>query len=90
MLYGSITWSLGQNEIEILQRTERAMVRSMCGVKLMDKKLTKDPMQMLNLNETIDQLARANSVCCHGHEKGNKTNSREGHYILMGQEKLVD
>ena len=34
----------------------------MCGVKLMDKKSTKHPMQMLDLNETIDQLAKANSV----------------------------
>ena len=41
-------------EVGILQRTERAMVRSMCGVKLMDKKLTKDLMQMLHLNETMD------------------------------------
>ena len=33
----------------------------------MDKKLTIDPMQMLDLNETIDQLAKANSVCWDGH-----------------------
>ena len=64
MLYGSETWCLGQNEIRILKRTERAMVINMCGVKLKDKKLTKDPMQMLDLNETIDQLARANSARC--------------------------
>ena len=57
MPYGSETWSLGQREIGILQRTERAMMRSMCEVKLVDKKLTKDLMHMLNLNETIDQLA---------------------------------
>ena len=60
MLYGSETWSLGQNKIGILQRTERAMVRSMCVVKLMDKKSSKDRMHMLDLNETIDQLARTN------------------------------
>ena len=62
MLYGSETWCLGQNEIGVLQRTERAMVRNMCGVKLMDKKSIKDLIQMLDLNETIDQLAKANSV----------------------------
>ena len=33
----------------------------------MDKKLTKDLMQMLNLNETMDQLAKAYNVCWHGH-----------------------
>ena len=67
MLHGSKTWCLSQNEIGILQRTERPMVRNMCGVKLMDKKLTKDLMQMLDLNETIDQLAKANSVHWYEH-----------------------
>ena len=66
MLYGSETWCLGQNEIGILKRTERAMVRNMCGAKLMDNKMTKDPMQMLHLNETIDQLAKANNVRWYG------------------------
>ena len=42
-------------------------MKSMSGVKLMDKKSTKDPMQMLDLNEAIDQLARANGVRCYGH-----------------------
>ena len=36
MLYGSKIWSLGQNEIGILQRTVRAMLRNMCGDELMD------------------------------------------------------
>ena len=43
------------------------MVRSMCGVKLLNKKSTNDLMQMLDLNETIDQLAIANSVRWYGH-----------------------
>ena len=51
----------------MLQRTERAMVRNMCGVKLMYKKSTKDRMQMLDLKETIDQLAKVNSVCWYRH-----------------------
>ena len=67
MLYGGETWCLGQNEMGILQRTEGAMMRSMCGVKLMDKKLTKDLMQMLDLYEAIDQLAKANSARWYGH-----------------------
>ena len=40
---------------------------SMYGVKLVDKKSTKDLMQMLDLNEAIDQQAKANSVCWYGH-----------------------
>ena len=67
MLYGSETFYLGQNEIGILQRTERAIMRNMCGVKLMDKKSTKDLMQMLDLNATIDQLAKANGVRWYGY-----------------------
>ena len=43
------------------------MVRNMCGVKVMDKKSTKHLLQMLDLNETIDQLAKANSVRWYGH-----------------------
>ena len=33
----------------------------------MDKKSTKDLMQMLDLNKTIDQLVKANSVRWYGH-----------------------
>ena len=32
----------------------------------MDEKLTKDLMRMLDLNETVDQLARANSIHWYG------------------------
>ena len=39
----------------------------MCGVKLVDKKSTRDQMRMFDMNETIDQLARVNGVRWHGH-----------------------
>ena len=42
-------------------------MRSMCGVKLVDKEMKKDPKQMLDVNETIDQLAKANNVRLHRH-----------------------
>jgi len=41
MLYGSETWCLNEKEIAILRRTERAMLRAINGVKLMDKKTPK-------------------------------------------------
>ena len=41
------------------------MVRAMCGVQLKDRKRSTD--LMLGLNETIDQLAMANSVDWHDH-----------------------
>ena len=34
MLYGSETWCFRENEMAILRRTEKAMVRAMCGAKL--------------------------------------------------------
>ena len=65
MLYGSETWCLRENEMAILRRTERAMVRALCGAKLMDKKRTEHLMDMLGLKETVVQTA--NGVGWYGH-----------------------
>ena len=46
-----------------------------CGVKLVDKKLTNNLMQMLNLSGTIDQLAKANSVRWYGRVSGKGKNN---------------
>ena len=51
----------------VILRTERAMVRAMCGAKLMEKKRTEDLMEMLGLKETAVQMAKANGVRCYGH-----------------------
>ena len=72
MLCGSETWCLGQNEIGILQA---AIVGNMYGVKLMDKKSTKDLMQMLDLGEIVDQLTKTNSVLRYGHLLRNDKNN---------------
>ena len=66
MLYGSETWSSRENEMIILRRTERAMVRSMCGVKLEDGKNTDNLMKMLGLKETLNKMAQANGVRWYG------------------------
>ena len=50
MLHGNETWCLRENEMAILRRTERAMVRAMCGAKLMEeKKRTEDLMEMIGI-----------------------------------------
>ena len=67
MLYGSETWCLRENEMAILRRTERATVRTMCGAKLMDKKRIEDLMEMLELKETVVQMAKTNGVRRYGH-----------------------
>ena len=51
----------------ILRRTERAMVRTMCGIKLVDRKNMEELMEMLDLKETLDTLAKANVVRWYGH-----------------------
>ena len=47
--------------------TERSILKAMCGVQLKDRKKSVDLMFMFCLNEAVDQLAVANSVCWYGH-----------------------
>ena len=42
------------------------MVRAMRGAKLMEKKRTGDLIEMLELKETVVQMAKANGVTCTG------------------------
>ena len=51
----------------ISRRTERAMMRSMCGVKLVDRKNNEELMEMLDLEETLDKMAKVNRVLWYGH-----------------------
>ena len=67
MLYGSESWCLRENEMAVLRRTERAMVRAMSGVKLMEKKRTEDLMDILGLKETVVQMSKASGVRWYGH-----------------------
>ena len=67
MLYGSETWYLKEADIAILRRTERALVRSMCGIKLPDRKKNDDLMEMLGLEESVERLVKAFGVRWYGH-----------------------
>ena len=51
------------------------MMRNTCEEKSVDKKSTKDLMQMLDLKETMDQLAKANRVRWYGHALREDTNN---------------
>ena len=57
ILYGSKAWCLKESEMGIMRRTERSMVRAMCGVQLKNRKISTDLMFMLGLNEAIDLFA---------------------------------
>ena len=67
MLSGSKTWCLRENEMAILRRIERAMLRAMCVAKLMEKKRTEDLREMFGLKETAVQMAKTNGVRWYGH-----------------------
>ena len=67
MLDGSETWCLEENEMEILRTTEKAMMRAMCGVKIVQKKRSRELMSFLGLKDTVDGLARARGVQWYGH-----------------------
>ena len=69
----------------ILRRTETAMVRAMCGVKLVEKKRTEDLMEMLGLNETAVQMAKVNGVRWYGHV----LRRDEGHVLRKALESEV-
>ena len=51
----------------ILRRTERAMVRSTCGGKLVERKKMEELIEILGLKETLDRMAKVNGVRWHGH-----------------------
>ena len=61
MLYGSEAWCLRKKEMAIL-RTERAMIRAMCGVKLLDQRNSEELMDMLGIKESLDRMAKASSM----------------------------
>ena len=53
---------------QFLRRTKRAnLVRAMCSTKLMEKRRTEELMEMLGLEETAVQMAKANGVRWYSH-----------------------
>ena len=62
MLYGRETRCLNDEEVVILRRTEKAMPRVICGMKLMDRKSTSELMKMLGLTVFIKLAAKANEL----------------------------
>ena len=64
ILYGSEAWCLKKSNMSYLLSPDGSMVRTVCGVQLIDRKRSKA--LMLGLSEAIDQLGTANSVCCYG------------------------
>ena len=66
MLYGSETWCLRENEMAILMRIEKAMMRAMCELSCL-KKSSQEIVSLLGMKDTLDGLARVNGVSWYGH-----------------------
>ena len=67
MFYGSETWNVKGIEAGILQRTERAMVKRMCGVKLVDRLNTVALMERLGLEDSVLEVVRRSGLRWLGH-----------------------
>ena len=65
MLYASETWCWRDIDMAVLRRAARAMVRAMCGVKLVNRKNNEELMEILGLKET-DEMAEVNAVRWYG------------------------
>ena len=51
----------------ILRRTKKAMIRAMCGVKIIQKKRSQELTSLLGLKDSLDGLIRASEVRWYGH-----------------------
>ena len=67
MLHGNEAWCLREKEMAILRRTERAMIRAMCGVKLLDRRDSEELMDMLGIKESLDRMTKASSMRWYDH-----------------------
>ena len=51
----------------ILKRTEKVMMRAICGDKVIEKRRSQELMSLLGLKNTLDGLARASGIQWYGH-----------------------
>ena len=58
MVYGSETWASKIEDMRRLERTERLMVRLMCGVTLKDKKCSEELLDHLGIESVLDVVRR--------------------------------
>ena len=67
MLYGSEAWCLREKAMAILRKTERGMIRALCGVKVLDRRYSEKLMDMLGIKESLDRMAKASGMQWYGH-----------------------
>ena len=66
MVYGSETWPVKVEDVRRLERTERTMVRWMCGVRLQDRCSSDQLLQRLSI-EGVEEVMRRGRLRWLGH-----------------------
>ena len=52
MLYGSETWCLRKNEMAVLRRIEKSMIRAMFVITFLEKRSSQELINFLGLDDT--------------------------------------
>ena len=63
LIYGTETWAMKADDLRSLERTERMMVRWMCGVSLKDRRRSEDLCNLLGINCVADVVRRVRLRC---------------------------
>ena len=69
LTYGTETWAMKKANLQSLERTERMMVRWMCGVSLKDRKRSVDLYSLLGV-QSVDEVVRQGRLRWFGHVEG--------------------
>ena len=66
LTYGTETWTMKKANLQSLERTQRMMVRWMCGVSLKDRKRSVDLYSLLGV-QSVDEVVRRGRLRWFGH-----------------------
>jgi len=66
LIYGSETWAMKLDDMQRLERTERMMIRWMCGVSLKDRKTNEELLGRLGI-ECVSEVVRHGRLRWFGH-----------------------
>ena len=66
MVYGSKTWAMKAEDMQRPERTERMMIRWMCGVRVSDKKASVELLSRLDI-ECVLVVVRRGRLSWFGH-----------------------
>src|SRR5258706_385014 len=66
LMYGSETWAMKAEDMQILERTKRMMVRLMCGVTLRDRNRNEELLSRLGI-EGSSEVVRRGRLRWYGH-----------------------